>query len=189
MLRPMCAAVCAAQPARHRGADTNGTLAGVVKLHNVASPMVEASKIRYMRSRYTRGQHYDRKERELGGALASLAALCGLSHVSLAEWFAPLRAVVPASGEVVNIPRALFAERAGGVSLEALTLSLKEEVLLRTMLAVPHAAVRDAAIYDLLFLQGDRHGENIFLGRFGAYFKLIDRRAQAAAAADCIVLC
>jgi hypothetical protein len=45
---------------------------------------------------------------------------------------------------------------------------------------VPHAAVRDAAIFDLLFLQGDRHGENIFLGRSGAYFKLIDRCALAA---------
>jgi hypothetical protein len=47
-----------------------------------------------------------------------------------------------------------------------------------THLATACSALRDAALFDVLFVQGDRHAENVFLGDDG-YFKLIDSRDQA----------
>ena len=72
----------------------------------------------------------------------------------------------------------MLAEYARGVSLEMLTLKLSSADLLDALAAVPHAALRDAALFDVLFVQGDRHAENVFLGDDG-YFKLIDSRDQA----------
>jgi hypothetical protein len=141
--------------------------------------MVADSKLDYMRRQFKPGEHYIPKEHALSRALSRISADCGLSHISLAEWEAPLRAVVPGSGEKVDLPAALFAERAGGVSLEALTVSLTRDALLATLGALPHAAVRDAALFDALTQQGDRHAENVFIARAGAYFKLIDSRDAA----------
>jgi len=162
-------------PSRVR-ADAAGRRAGVIKLHGVQSPMVEASKLPQMRRRYKPGQHYDRKEFSLLRAAAGIAADCGLSRVLLREWTAPLRAVVPGSLETLSLGEALWAERAEGVSLDALAMALPRNELLRVLAAVPHAAVRDAALLDLLLLQGDRHGENVFLARGGRTLKLIDSR-------------
>ncbi len=147
-----------------------------MKLHNVVSPMVAEAKIIYMRRRYKPGQLYDAHEAPMIRALAALTTECGLRHVSLAEWVAPLRAVVPGGGARVDVEAALWAERADGVSLEALSLALPQEELLAMLAAIPHAALRDAALFDLLTMQGDRHAENVFVARRGRYFKLIDRR-------------
>jgi hypothetical protein len=141
--------------------------------------MVAEGKIGYMRRQFKPGRHYVPKEHAMSRSLTRIAADCGLSHVTLAEWEAPLRAVIPGSGERVDLPSAVFAERAGGVSLEALTIALTPDALLATLAALPHAAVRDAALLDALTQQGDRHAENVFIGREGAYFKLIDSRDAA----------
>ena len=157
-------------------ADASGKHAGVVKLHGVQSAMVEPSKLVQMRRRYKPGQHYARNEHALARAAAGIASDCGLSRVALREWVAPLRAVVPGSKEVVVLREALWAERADGVSVEALALALPRQQLLSVLAAVPHQAVRDAVLFDALTMQGDRHGENVFLSRSGRYIKLIDNR-------------
>ena len=157
-------------------ADASGKHAGVVKLHGVQSAMVEPSKLVQMRRRYKPGQHYAKNEHALARAAAGIAADCGLSRVALREWVAPLRAMVPGSKEVVALREALWAERAEGVSIEALASALPRQQLLRVLSAVPHQAVRDAALFDVLTMQGDRHGENVFLSRGGRYIKLIDNR-------------
>jgi len=157
-------------------ADGLGHHAGVVKLHGVQSPMVEAAKLLQMRKRYKARQYFSRTEHGMLAALSGIAGDCGLTRVLLREWVAPLRAVVPGSNEAVSVPDALWAEIAEGVSLDSLTVALPRQQLLRTLAAVPHNAVRDAALLDVLTMQGDRHGENVFLARGGRYVKLIDSR-------------
>jgi hypothetical protein len=149
----------------------------VLKLHGVATPMVTAGKMAQLLRLY-RNKRYLPHELLLARALSPLAEECGLGHVNIREWVTHVRAVIPVTGEKVEEPRAVLAEYARGVSLEMLTLKLSSADLLAALAAVPHAALRDAALFDLLFLQGDRHAENVFLGDDG-YLKLIDTRDAA----------
>jgi hypothetical protein len=156
--------------------DADGT-ESVLKLHGVATPMVTAGKMAQLLRLY-RGKKYLPDELLLARALAPMAAECGLEHINIKEWVSPVRAVIPVTGEKIDEPQAVLAEYARGVSLEMLTLKLSSADLLDALAAVPHAALRDAALFDLLFLQGDRHAENVFLGDDG-YLKLIDTRDSA----------
>ena len=141
--------------------------------------MVSTAQATYMKRRFLPGQLYDRHEHAMVAAIAAVSRDCGLAHITLAEWTAPLRAVVPGSGVRVDVASATWAERAEGVSLDALATALLPSALVETLRSVPHAAVRDAALFDLLLVQGDRHGENAFISRKGRYFKLIDRRGSS----------
>jgi hypothetical protein len=156
--------------------DAGGT-ESVLKLHGVATPMVTAGKMAQLLRLY-RGKKYLPDELLLARSLAPMAAECGLEHINIKEWVSHVRAVVPVTGEKIDEPQAVLAEYARGVSLEMLTLKLSSADLLDALAAVPHAALRDAALFDLLFLQGDRHAENVFLGDDG-YLKLIDTRDSA----------
>lgn len=156
--------------------DAGGTEA-VLKLHGVATPMVTAGKMSQLLRLY-RGRKYLAHELLLARSLATMADECGLGHINIREWVTGIRAVLPVTGEKIDEPRAVLAEYARGVSLEMLTLKLSSADLLDALAAVPHAALRDAALFDVLFVQGDRHAENVFLGDDG-YFKLIDSRDQA----------
>ena len=156
--------------------DANGTEA-VLKLHGVATPMVTAGKMSQLLRLY-RGRKYLSHELLLARSLSIMAEECGLGHINIKEWVTRVRAVIPVTGEKIDEERAVLAEYARGVSLEMLTLKLSSADLLDALAAVPHAALRDAALFDVLFVQGDRHAENVFLGDDG-YFKLIDSRDQA----------
>ena len=156
--------------------DANGTEA-VLKLHGVATPMVTAGKMSQLLRLY-RGRKYLSHELLLARSLSIMADECGLGHINIREWVTRVRAVIPVTGEKIDEERAVLAEYARGVSLEMLTLKLSSADLLDALAAVPHAALRDAALFDVLFVQGDRHAENVFLGDDG-YFKLIDSRDQA----------
>jgi hypothetical protein len=139
--------------------------------------MVTSGKLNQLITLY-RGNHYLPDELLLAHALTPLADECGLGGVSIRERVAPVRGVVPLTGEKLDEPTAVLAEHARGASLEMLTIKLSSADLLRLLAAVPHTAVRDAAIYDLLFRQADRHAENVFVTDDG-YFKLIDSRDSA----------
>ena len=156
--------------------DANGTEA-VLKLHGVATPMVTAGKMSQLLRLY-RGRKYLSHELLLARSLSIMADECGLGHINIKEWVTRVRAVIPVTGEKIDEERAVLAEYARGVSLEMLTLKLSSADLLDALAAGPHAALRDAALFDVLFVQGDRHAENVFLGDDG-YFKLIDSRDQA----------
>jgi hypothetical protein len=168
--------------------DVAGDVA-VLKLHGVAAPMVSAAKLRQARAA-RRGAAGLARSLALARCLTPLAAECGLRAASVAEWVAPLRAVTPDTGERVDEPTAVLAERARGVSAELLMDKLPSQQLLRALGSVSHAAVRDAALLDLLFVQGDRHGENIFVSLDAAdasdaaggvrRLQLIDSRDSAA---------
>ena len=156
--------------------DAQGTEA-VLKLHGVATPMVTAGKMAQLLRLY-RGRKYLAHELLLARSLGRMADECGLGHINIREWVTRVRAVIPVTGEKIDEPSAVLAEYARGVSLEMLTLKLSSADLLDALAAVPHAALRDAALFDALFVQGDRHAENVFLGDDG-YIKLIDSRDQA----------
>ena len=149
----------------------------VLKMHGIVSSMVSPGKLNQLVVLY-RGRHYMGDELEVGYALSKLANECGLGHVSINEWLASVRGVVPHTGEKLYEEHVLLADYARGASLEMLTIKLPSTDLLRLMAAIPHTAVRDAAIFDVLFLQSDRHGENVFVTDDG-YFKLIDSRDGA----------
>lgn len=154
-----------------------GGAEAVLKLHGVATPMVTAGKMTQLLRMY-RGRKYLAHELLLARALAGMSDECGLGHINIREWVTGIRAVIPVTGEKIDEPRAVLAEYARGVSLEMLTLKLSSADLLDALAAVPHAALRDAALFDVMFVQGDRHAENVFLGDDG-YVKLIDSRDQA----------
>ena len=156
--------------------DAKGTEA-VLKLHGVASPMVTAGKMTQLLRQY-RGKRYLPHELLMAAVLTPLAEACGLGHINIKEWVTPVRGVIPVTGEKVDEAAAIMAEYARGVSVEMLTLKLSSKDLLEALAAVPHVALRDAALFDLLFLQGDRHAENVFMGDDG-YLKLIDTRDAA----------
>ena len=149
----------------------------VLKLHATPSATVTGPKYREQRGRYGAKRLLPR-EIAMARVLTPLAEACGLGHVSTAERVTRVRAVLPGSGEQLSEAHAVLAEHARGVSLDVLTLKVKPEELLKRMAAVPHEAVRDAAIFDLLFQQGDRHAENVFLDDDGS-MKLIDSRDAA----------
>lgn len=149
----------------------------VLKLHGTASASVSPAKFRDQRGRYG-AKHYLPRELAFARVLHPLAESCGLGHVSAAERVARVRAVLPGSGAQLTEAHAVLAERAEGTSLDILTLKLRPPELLARLAAVGHEAVRDAALYDLLFYQGDRHAENIFIDERGA-MKLIDSRDAA----------
>ena len=149
----------------------------VLKLHATAAGSVNAIKFREQRGRYGAKRLLPR-EVAMARVLTPLAEACGLGHVSTAERVARVRAVLPGSGEQLSEAHAVLAEHARGVSLDILTLKVAPQALLKRMMAVPHEAVRDAAIFDLLFQQGDRHAENVFLDDDGS-MKLIDSRDAA----------
>jgi hypothetical protein len=149
----------------------------VLKLHATASGSVNEVKFREQRGRYGAKRLLPR-EVAMARVLTPLAEACGLGHVSTAERVVRVRAVLPGSGEQLSEAHAVLAEHARGVSLDILTLKVSPAALLKRMEAVPHEAVRDAAIYDLLFMQGDRHAENVFLDDDGN-MKLIDSRDAA----------
>lgn len=151
--------------------------ASVLKLHGVVTSMVSAGKLAQTLQLY-RERRYLSHETVLAHALTVLADECGLGGVSVRERLAYVRAVVPQSGEKVEEQRAVLSEFAEGASLEMLTLKLSSAQLLAVLDTVRHEAVRDAAIFDLLFTQGDRHSENLFVDG-GGYFKLIDSRDGA----------
>ena len=151
--------------------------ASVLKLHGVVTSMVSAGKLAQTLQLY-RERRYLSHETVLAHALTVLADECGLGGVSVRERLAYMRAVVPQSGEKVEEQRAVLSEFAEGASLEMLTLKLSSAQLLAVLDTVRHEAVRDAAIFDLLFTQGDRHSENLFVDG-GGYFKLIDSRDGA----------
>ena len=138
--------------------------------------MVEQAKLKQMRRLYDPQQYYRKTEHAHLMALSTLAGECGLTRVLPREGVAPLRAVVPGSNEAVSVPDALWSEHVEGVSVDALAIAMPRKMLLRTLASVPHEAVRDAALLDLLTMQGDRHGEQVFLARGGRGFKLIDSR-------------
>jgi hypothetical protein len=157
--------------------DANGTQT-VLKVHGIVSSMVSAGKISQLKALYKGGAHYLANELVVGHALSALADECQLGNVSIREWLAPVRGVVPLTGEKLYEAHAVMAEYARGASLEMLTIKLPSADLLRLLASVPHTAVRDAVLFDLLFLQGDRHAENVFLDDNGG-FKLIDSRDAA----------
>ena len=149
----------------------------VLKLHGTPSRSVTGQKLIEQR----RGERrFQPREIAMARVLTPLAVACGLGHVSTAEHVTRVRAVLPGSGEQLWEPHAVLAEHARGVSLDILTLKVTPDALLKRLAAVPHAAVRDAAIYDLLFRQGDRHAENVFIADGGS-MKLIDSRDAALA--------
>ena len=149
----------------------------VLKLHGVVTPMVSAGKLGQLLQLY-RGRRYLGHEMLLARALTSLADECGLGEVNLRETVGFVRAVVPVTGEKVEEARAVLSEHARGASLEKLTLKLTSAQLLSALGEIRHEAVRDGALFDLLFTQGDRHSENLFIDGSG-YFKLIDSRDAA----------
>ncbi len=149
----------------------------VLKVHGVVTNMVSAGKVNQLLTLY-RGKRYLGHELVLARALTQMADECGLGHINIRERVALVRAVVPLTGEKLLEERAVLAEHARGASLEMMTLKLSSADLLATLAALPHAALRDAALFDLLFLQGDRHAENVFVADDG-YMKLIDSRDDA----------
>ena len=158
-------------------ATDGGGQQAVLKMHGIVSSMVAPGKLSQLVTVY-KGRHYLGDELEVGYALSQLASECGLGHVSINEWLASVRGVVPFTGEKLYDEHVLLADYARGASLEMLTIKLPSADLLRLLAAIPHTSVRDAALFDVLFLQSDRHGENVFVTDDG-YFKLIDSRDGA----------
>ena len=118
---------------KHKPGNTGATLLlaaspgggdAVVKLHGVASPHVSAARLRTSERTY-KGRRYLDTELARAAGLSTLAASCGLERVAVREWVAPLRGVVPPTGEVVDEPYAVFADVAGGASLESCVVRAK----------------------------------------------------------------
>ena len=158
----------------YRARDAYGEVTAV-KLHGIVSTHVRRDMLNHSWYRIS-GNYYKRGELQLVEALGRLTAECGLDKVLVREWLAPLRAIQPESGAVLNIPRAVFAEFATGASVNALSGGLPGPKLLDVIRKISHQDVRDAAMFDLLFQQGDRHAENIFVNPDTGELKMIDTR-------------
>eukprot|EP00854_Cymbomonas_tetramitiformis_P015808 gene15808-18746_t len=167
---------------------TNRTTNGiaVIKVHGVKSDMVAVSKVPQMMRLY-HNSYYKSDERKMVNALMKLQHDCGLDHINIQEWIEPLRAVVPGLSQRLEIKESIFAEFAEGASLEVLTGKLTDEKLFKLLQRVPHEAIYNAALFDTLFVQGDRHGENLFITDEGG-FKLIDTRDTTLTFMDSLFL-
>jgi len=138
-----------------------------------------AAILKLRRSKLFRANVFDIQELPVALALPRLAAECGLGNIDAALWEGPLRAFSP-DGEKLDISRVLFEETAEGISVERLIIHYSSEAAARMVAAVPHARWLQAALFDLLFLQRDRHNENIFVSETGD-IRLIDTRDGALA--------
>lgn len=127
-------------------------------------PQVSAAKQKMFSVLWPNGRHYKPDEADRAVAIASLAAECGLSHVLAAEWPEHVRAVQPETGEKIDEGEAILAEIAPGVSVEMLTLKVPFAEAAAAIRGARSDLVRDAALYDVLFLQarGVSGGERCF---------------------------
>ena len=120
-----------------------------------------------------------RVERDLARNLAvsKLAERCGLGDVAVRQWRERVRTAHPLSGEKFE-GDVLFMDRAPGVSLDRLTRSHPDEMVVSGKKTAPPAHVRlvhdvlaamdgrkiiRSALYDFLFGQCDRHAQNAFV--------------------------
>ena len=115
-------------------------------------------------------------------AMQALADECGLGDVTVRHWRERIKSSHPQSGDKINSD-VLFMNRAPGVSLEMFTRSAPEEVLVdvddnrvikkrppsphklrhSVVNAIDSRKVIRAVLFDVLFGQCDRHGQNIFV--------------------------
>jgi len=110
-------------------------------------------------------------------ALNTVTQECGLDDVAIKTWLAPVNAVIPGSGFHIYW-QGLWMERAPGLSLNQLAYlgrrDLVETLILKLLQEnLNTSLVIQAAIYDLLFAQCDRHAQNVFIDESGK-IKLID---------------
>lgn len=165
--------------------DWNGR-ESVLKIRRTITPTVTFGKIKSSMDHFATGDNDNgpggaalRNKPAYEAAVAKfvsrLATECGLDHLSARERTEPVRAVLPFTAVKVALPEAVLAEYVRGASLEAAIIRMGDDhrPVLQALGSVPHSLVRDAALFDLLFLQGDRHAENVMVDTDG-YLRLID---------------
>ena len=105
-------------------------------------------------------------------ALDKLAEDANLTAATPRTWTEDVRSFIPvtpddpASGVKVDA-RMQFYEEAEGVSVEAFYGNGDMERYLNVTRSIPHEDVVRAAVFDLLFSEQDRHGQNVFVGESG----------------------
>ena len=135
-----------------------------------------AAILKLRRSKLFRENVFDVHELPVALGIPSLAQECGLGEVDAALWEAPLRAYTPGEGgEKLDLPHVVFEETAAGISVERLIIHYTPQVAAEVIARIPHERWLQAALFDLLFLQRDRHNENIFVTDSGG-MRLIDTR-------------
>lgn len=121
-------------------------------------------------------------------AVRNLAEACGLEDVVVRQWTGYVKTSHPASGEKFE-GEVLFMEKASGVSLERITRSAPDDVVLRngdevkppsstkvvhdTLRMVGSKNIIKAALFDFISGQCDRHAQNVLITPSGD-FKMID---------------
>lgn len=110
-------------------------------------------------------------------AMQALADECGIGDVTVRHWRERIRSSHPTLGDKIN-GDVLFMDRAPGVSLEMFTRTAPEAVIVRgtkikprsphrlrhgVLSALDNKKVLRGALFDVLFGQCDRHGQNIFV--------------------------
>ncbi|KAK3262462.1 hypothetical protein CYMTET_28686 [Cymbomonas tetramitiformis] len=159
----------------------------VIKIHGVKSDMISEAKIPMMMRHYQGGALYKPQEKSMVKSLMKLSEECGLDHVNIKEWLEPLRSVIPGTGQRIEERETIFAEFAEGASLEILNLRVKPKQQVGLIQSVPHEQIFFSALFDLLFVQGDRHGENVFITS-NSSIKLIDTRDTTLTMLDSLFL-
>ena len=116
-------------------------------------------------------------------AVSKLAERCGLEDVSVRQWREKVRTAHPLSGEKFE-GDALFMDRAPGVSLEKLTRSPPDKLVVGgeeaeppshvrlvhdVLAAVDSGKIRRSALFDFLFGQCDRHAQNALVTAEGDF--------------------
>ncbi|KAK3234057.1 hypothetical protein CYMTET_55681 [Cymbomonas tetramitiformis] len=104
-----------------------------------------------------------------------MAADCGLGHLGVRTWTENVNASMPTIG-VTFQQEGLFSEAAPGISLNMLLNDAKGTSVdfVKAMIAnVSSLRVRELAIHDLMFSEGDRHGGNVQIDE-SSNLKLID---------------
>lgn len=150
----------------------------VLKIRRTITPTVTFGKIKASMDLFEQHEaNLNRPAHEAGMAklVARLAAECGLDHLAARERTESVRAVLPFTAVKVQLPEAVLAEYVRGASLEAAIIRMGDDhrPVLKALGSVPHSLVRDAALFDLLLLQADRHAENVMVDTDG-YLRLID---------------
>jgi len=95
-----------------------------------------------------------------------LAQDCGVEDLVVRQWVERIRAVMPHTGYGLDLP-ALFSETAPGVTAAYMRKPKDKKAMLKFFQKVQGSNYLDAAIWDLLVGNCDRHGANIFIDDHG----------------------
>jgi len=131
---------------------------------------VEVTNCQHSHDNYAaRKMTQQRHEEMVEQSLRLLAAECGLEYLSVDTWVEHVVSSFPGAWKNWPINQtALISEPAEGMSINSLVNSNYPRGLVIDVIGrVKSSAVRDLALHDLLFSEGDRHSANVFLDPSG----------------------